>query len=919
MGWLSAGIPDNEIENSNARLTTPTEKKAGAFSGAVSAVSAVPKGIGAGLGKVVETISDSPLSKPLDFLGYGVTGAADLITDGSSDTFEQYREKQAANRETNLKATYDYLSPTVDDGIVSNVLYGLSDYLTRAAVGGAVGGIGGAAALTGASDYNFVTNDLVRKGVDLNDARVAGAVQGATSAVLTATPLSFVRGGASVGRQAADAVVAIGAPVILDSAGRAYNQNRLADKGYTDQAKQFEVTPETVITGLVLGGVMHAGARYVKNKQATATNAADLAAQAETGVVPDDGVVSVTPDDVNATQARNDQVNNMLAINQILFNEDASSPIHAPTPFQINHHLQNMRTATDQLLNGQPVNVPNNLQGVPKINLPGQASALAAQASASGVNPNTALLISHIETGGTFNPKAQNPNSSANGLFQVIDSSWKRLGGGDRSNVSEQIRVGLAHMKEVAGVLRNTLKREPQVHEEYMGHLLGAGGASKVLTADPNARLYDVVYAYTKVKTAAQRAKTAQDVVNNNGMKGLTVGQAITKWQNKAAAVQAKIGGVADDVPVRTNAADDSIAPTARPEEVAPLLDEATVRSNNLKDWYGRDDEPPIYYHGTNRDWNAWDSEQGGGLINLTDRIDIAQRYAEGAGGGRGKGSGMVIDQADNVYKVQDDGNYINQTTKEVVELSTVQAKLEDGEFNDYTPAGNVKALYTNIKNPLDLTTPEGIKALSEIAPKTARGQAVVDAAKNGDFNWQSTKNEHNYKHWRDDLIPSLKEKGFDGLYFHDDMHKTLAAFDAKQIKSADKNTGGFNRDSPDIYDTGYTPPVRAPEPTPSNNGVDAAVSAPKPVDDPVSTPADTTQNGTGISDIPEVMAANQALDTMGDMQIAITRENANGEIETITMSARERMAELEGEMKQADEIGVAATAAATCALQFGA
>lgn len=245
------------------------------------------------------------------------------------------------------------------------------------------------------------------------------------------------------------------------------------------------------------------------------------------------------------------------------------------SPNAANQHNRNIDSAQEALRTGQPVNVTRNVNSTPKPSLPGQASRIADAAQKAGIDPQTALVISHIETGGRFNPDAQNPTSSANGLYQVIDSTWKRLKGGDRADVNEQIRVGFAHIREVSTTLQKALKRAPAVHEEYMGHLLGPGGASKVLTADPNARLYDVVYAYTKAKTEAQRVKIAKAVVNNNGMNGLTVGQAIAKWKNKTEQVQAKIGNQPESTLAR--AADDT------PESIAirddePLLPDTVAR-----------------------------------------------------------------------------------------------------------------------------------------------------------------------------------------------------------------------------------------------------------------------------------------------------------------------------------------------------
>ena len=142
-----------------------------------------------------------------------------------------------------------------------------------------------------------------------------------------------------------------------------------------------------------------------------------------------------------------------------------------------------------------------------------------------GVDQNVALIISHMETGGTFSSSAQNPKSSANGVFQVTKDSWKGLGGGDRSEVGEQVRVGLKHISEATKAMEQSLGRKVRGYEFYMGHLLGPSTAAKVLKADPTRPMIDVVREISP--------KSAEAIVKNNGMDGLTVGQALAKWQGK--------------------------------------------------------------------------------------------------------------------------------------------------------------------------------------------------------------------------------------------------------------------------------------------------------------------------------------------------------------------------------------------------
>jgi hypothetical protein len=85
-----------------------------------------------------------------------------------------------------------------------------------------------------------------------------------------------------------------------------------------------------------------------------------------------------------------------------------------------------------------------------------------------------------IESGG--DPAAQNPNSSAGGLFQQIDSNAKEFGVTDRFD-PEQSTVGAAKFaKQNAAKLRGVLGREPTGAELYLAHQQGGAGAARLLS-----------------------------------------------------------------------------------------------------------------------------------------------------------------------------------------------------------------------------------------------------------------------------------------------------------------------------------------------------------------------------------------------------------------------------------------------------
>jgi hypothetical protein len=148
---------------------------------------------------------------------------------------------------------------------------------------------------------------------------------------------------------------------------------------------------------------------------------------------------------------------------------------------------------------------------------------LHAEAVNQGYDPMRAMMISSIETGGKFDAAAKNPKSSAFGLVQMTKANRDSYGLSPEqwADPAVQARTGIDFMKKTDAQLTNSLGRAPTPAESYMGHLFGPAGATSVLSADPNQKMLDVVRSYDP--------KNANAIVNNNGFKGLTVGQAVNK------------------------------------------------------------------------------------------------------------------------------------------------------------------------------------------------------------------------------------------------------------------------------------------------------------------------------------------------------------------------------------------------------
>ncbi len=520
--WLSeiSGDEQQQIDALNEQGITgkDTRPKDGPniFSGSIDAPL---RGAAAGFAKIGDVVA-----KPFDLAGDAVSYAVDSITQDEIAPFSEYRAKAQKQRDDLVYQTIEALEDKNNTGAVGRFLYGAGDYLFRGGVGAAAGGVGGAAILTGGTTGNYVYTDLTRKGVDDGTALQVAGVNAVGDAAATALPLSYGYRGA--GGLAKDFFASVGGATAL-STGMQYTSGEvLKSEGYSDQAKQYEVTGETIATDITLNALMFGGARWLGNRQAKLDQAVDT---------------EINQLNADQLETRQDAIHETLVRNEMEF-EDTTLPVLTDSPVEINNHYRNLDTATAQILNGQTVNVPTSVKGESKKQsidfansaLPASAKQLALKAQQSGIDPGVALTISHIETGGKFNADAQNSTSSANGIFQVIDSSWKRLGGGNRADLNEQIRIGLKHIKETNTYMAKQLGRDPVGSEQYLGHLLGPAGATKVLKADPNTPLIDVVRSYD--------AKNADVIVKNNGMSGMTAGEAINKWRGKWNQLSARYG-----------------------------------------------------------------------------------------------------------------------------------------------------------------------------------------------------------------------------------------------------------------------------------------------------------------------------------------------------------------------------------------
>lgn len=124
--------------------------------------------------------------------------------------------------------------------------------------------------------------------------------------------------------------------------------------------------------------------------------------------------------------------------------------------------------------------------------------------------------VAQIESRG--NPNAQNPKSSAGGMFQFIDSTAKQYGLTDKTDPYASADAAARLAADNKAILTKALGREPTAGELYLAHQQGGGGAAALLS-NPNAPAASIV---------------GNAAINlNGGNASMTAGDFANQWTSK--------------------------------------------------------------------------------------------------------------------------------------------------------------------------------------------------------------------------------------------------------------------------------------------------------------------------------------------------------------------------------------------------
>ncbi len=135
---------------------------------------------------------------------------------------------------------------------------------------------------------------------------------------------------------------------------------------------------------------------------------------------------------------------------------------------------------------------------------------IAQKAIAAGMDPNHALTMASIETGGKFDPRAVSP-TGYKGLFQFGPREWKSYGGGkDIFDPEANADAFVGYHGDIKNKLKESLGREPTPQELYLGWQQGAAGAAKLL-ANPEKKASEIVPVANIVANGGRSDMTAAD------------------------------------------------------------------------------------------------------------------------------------------------------------------------------------------------------------------------------------------------------------------------------------------------------------------------------------------------------------------------------------------------------------------------
>ena len=509
---------------------------------------------------------EDPRFKPKSERGGFSDGALGVVSGVAMGTIEAATapdalirgdKKAAALRAQNL----EIFKPD-DLGGVGEFTYGLTKDFTRigwnAVTTLGTGGVPGLAlnsGLFGYQTFEAEKSDLLNKGADIQTARTGGAVKGVADALGFAIPTHGVSKSVI-----ADAVATTALATAAGSAGDYIEGSYLENNENKKVAQYGEALKENALSPSTLAA--NGGMALLLNLWANKGR--------------------LRPEQIK-DHSNVDTMNDAAHIQANIEHAEGTNPFSPTNAKEANSHFDALDSAMESALNDELVSLKAPVSGTPKatvtstpvVPITGTPKAIVRpsaintdehkapiiaelltnpvfdkkpwtktivqEASKRGINPVDALVISHLETGGTFDPKIQppidkktgKPISSATGLFQTLDSTFARMGGKNKFDGNDQIKAGLNYYEHNAKVFRSHFNRDPNGLELYYLHFFGEGGGPVFLKAKDNELFVDVATRWSKGNQKKTARQIAEGITSSHQFNGMTVGQVKAKYEKR--------------------------------------------------------------------------------------------------------------------------------------------------------------------------------------------------------------------------------------------------------------------------------------------------------------------------------------------------------------------------------------------------
>ena len=420
--------------------------------------------------------------------------------------------------ESTLQSAEQYWKMPEDVGTGSQIVGGLGRIVLPLAVGG-----GNPTALIG-SETTIGAQDALEYGANSDQAIGIGIAQGTMAGIGAMLPAAI--GKSVVTKVASGAALNVGLGLGLRA-----TQSAIAGDN-KELAKIYDpFDPTYMATDATIGAAFGAVAALATRRQAMPIHQQDAIADAEI----------------------NSQVNEAAW----------GAPVGANAA---NLHRQNLSSAEQAIKTNQSVKTVLPEAGAKRVSLTptkGHAPQIAQAAEAAGMDVPRMLAIAHFETGGKFNPDADNPASSAHGLGQITKGTWDHYGGGDRNDPAEQIRMFLKIHADYSAKAKAVLGHDPSPAHDYMIWQWGPTGFKNMMAADRGVLVEKII-----------GKKAAAD----NGFTGKTVGQAIASLDRRIGKLYEAYSGEAYGGTAYTAAGD----PVQFVYDVVPAGELLTSHNNDL-------------------------------------------------------------------------------------------------------------------------------------------------------------------------------------------------------------------------------------------------------------------------------------------------------------------------------------------------